>query len=146
MRGSKKKRRVMDEVSHFTTLLGQKTRFVGTISGSDNCIVYGQVEGDCRCDSVLVLGEHGRWQGNILAPNVIISGDVEGNIDVTEKLELTGTARVNGGISSPVVAIEEGAVHVGAIRMEKQTDVIRFKEKREPGSVADQGSKDNEAD
>jgi len=130
MRGSKKKRRIMDEVSHFTTLLGQKTRFVGTISGSDNCIVYGQVEGDCECEGVLVLGEQGQWQGNIQAPNVIISGHVEGNIDARVKLELTNTAHVDGGVSSPIVAMEEGAVHAGEMRMEKPMDVIHFKEKR----------------
>ena len=126
----KKKRRIMDEVSHFTTLLGQKTRFVGTISGSDNCIVYGQVEGDCRCEGVLVLGEQGQWQGNIQAPNVIVSGHVDGNIDASVKLELTSAARVEGCISTPVLAMEEGAVHAGEMRMEKPMDVIHFKEKR----------------
>jgi len=130
MRAGKKKRRIMDEVSHFTTLLGQKTRFVGTVRGSDNCIVYGQVEGDCKCEGVLVLGEQGQWQGNIKAPNVIISGRVEGNIDASMKLELTSAAHVNGGISSPVVAMEEGAIHAGEMRMEKPMDVIHFREKR----------------
>ena len=130
MREGSKKRRIMDEVSHFTTLLGQKTRFVGTISGGDNCIVYGQVEGDCHCDGALVLGEHGQWQGNIQAPNVVISGHVEGNIDAGVKLELTGTARVNGRISSPVVAMAQGAVHAGEMHMGKQADITHFNEKR----------------
>jgi len=133
MRGSSKKRRIMDEVSHFTTLLGPKTHFVGTITGGDNCIVYGQVEGDCQCDGVLVLGEHGQWQGNIQAPSVVISGHVEGDIDAGAKLELTGSARVNGSISSPVVAMEQGAVHAGEMHMGKQTDIIRFTEKRASG-------------
>lgn len=140
MRGGDKKKRIMDEVSHFTTLLGQKTRFVGNLSGSDNCIVYGQVEGDCVFDGALVLGEQGRWHGNIKAPNVIISGHVEGNIDVSVKLELTSTARVNGCITSPVVAMAQGAVHAGEMRMLKQTEIIHFAEKRESGQHHRQGA------
>ena len=101
MRGSSKNRRIMDEVSHFTTLLGPKTRFVGTMTGGDNCIVYGQVKGDCQCDGVLVLGEHGQWQGNIQAPSVIISGHVDGDIDVSSKLELTASYCKNHQVPFP---------------------------------------------
>ena len=143
MRGSNKNRRIMDEVSQFTTLLGPKTRFVGSMTGADNCIVYGQVKGDCQCEGVLVLGEHGQWQGNIKAPSVIISGHVDGDIEVSSKLELTGSARVNGSISSPIVAMEKGAVHAGEMRMGKQTDIIHFSEKRGAGRNDDNESNDN---
>jgi len=96
----KKKQRIMDEVHQFTTLFGEKTHFKGTIRGRDNCIIYGQVEGDCSCEGVLVLGEHAHWQGDISVPKAIISGRVMGNIGVTEKLELSPTAYVQGNIST----------------------------------------------
>lgn len=127
----KKDRRIMDDVDQFTTLLGPNSKFVGTISGSDNCIVNGFVEGDCDLEGVMVLGEDGRWEGDIRAPKVIISGQVEGSIVVTEKLELTHTARVKGSISCPVIAIADGAVHIGAISMQGREDVVRFKDQRQ---------------
>lgn len=126
----RKKRRIMDDVSHFTTLLGKKTRFIGTIKGTDNCIIYGYVEGDFESSGTLVLAEQGHWKGHIHAPNVIISGHHEGNITVSEKLELTSTAHINGHISSPVVAMEEGAIHMGEIRMGKKAGIVHFQEKR----------------
>lgn len=120
----------MDEVKTFSTLLGQKTRFVGNISGTDNCIVYGKVEGDCNLQSVLVLGDHSHWQGNITAPSVIVAGQVKGDISANQ-LELTASAQVQGAINCPVVAIENGAIHQGDIRMEKDTAVVHFSERRE---------------
>lgn len=125
-----KKRRLIDKASHFTTLIGHNTRFSGRILGADNCIVYGEIKGDCQLDAVLVVGEEGQWQGHIKAPAVIVSGSVDGNLDVGDKLELTKTAHVKGKIVSPMVAIEEGAVHVGEINMGKGPEVVRFKEKR----------------
>jgi len=143
MQERRKNRRIMDDVNKFTTLLGEKARFIGTMKGSDNCIVYGHVEGDCQCDGVLVLGEQGDWRGNISAPNVIISGNLTGNIDVSEQLEVSATAHIKGNISSPTMALAEGAVHIGEIRMDRQTDVVHFKERRaEQTSVPDLSTPD----
>jgi len=94
--------------------------------------VYGEVQGDCDIEGTLVLGEGGRWRGNIRARNVVIAGQVEGDIQAETKLELTRTAVVRGKISSPVVAIARGAVHDGSIRMTDQTKVTRFEDRREP--------------
>jgi cytoskeletal protein CcmA (bactofilin family) len=124
-------RRVLDGVHNFTTLVGHETRFSGTIEGSDNYIINGAVEGNCRIDGAVVLSEQGRWFGNIHATNVVISGTVEGDIVVSGKLELTSSARVNGCITSPVIAIAEGAIHQGEIRMTREGNVLRYSEKRE---------------
>lgn len=126
-----KGRRVLDGVHNFTTLVGHETRFSGLIEGSDNYIVNGTVEGDCRIDGAVVLSEQGRWIGNIQATNVVISGEVQGDITVTGKLELTPSARVAGRISSPVIAIAEGAIHQGEIRMTRAGEVVRYAEKRD---------------
>lgn len=130
MSDRKKKQRIIDEVNQFSTLFGEKTRFTGKIMGRDNCIVYGQVEGDCRCEGVLVLGEQGQWCGDIVAPKAIISGTVTGNIDASEKLELSATARIQGNITSPAMGMAEGAIHVGELHMGQSVDVLHFNERR----------------
>jgi cytoskeletal protein CcmA (bactofilin family) len=136
----KKNRRIIDKADQFTTLFGPKTRFVGTIHSGDNCVVYGQVEGDCHCDGVVMLGERGRWHGNIHAARVVVAGSVTGDLNVGEQLELGAAARITGNITSPVLAMAEGAVHVGGIQMQQQTDVIHFRERRsaaQPVGAAD---------
>ncbi|MBI5450469.1 MAG: polymer-forming cytoskeletal protein [Gammaproteobacteria bacterium] len=126
----KKRRRIMDEVQQFTTLIGQHSEFIGQLEGSDNSIINGSVKGDGRFEAVVVLGEQGRWQGTINAPYAIISGRVEGTVIAGNKLEVTRTARIKGTITAPMVAIEEGAVHDGEIRMQGNTEVVRFRERR----------------
>jgi len=129
--GRKQRRRTLDHVGDFTGMLGPQSVYMGTIQGKDNHIVYGEVHGECEIEGTLVLGEGGRWKGNIRAASIVIAGHVEGDIHATTKLELAHTAFVRGKITSPVVAIARGATHDGSIRMAKQTQITRYHERRE---------------
>lgn len=132
-----KGRRLLDSVHEVGTLIGAKSRFVGRLEGDDSTIVNGTFEGDCDIDGVVVLSAHGRWLGNIAAASAVVSGEVRGDITVREKLELTASARVSGRITSPVIAIEEGAIHQGEIRMTREGEVVRYRERRQetPGAA-----------
>lgn len=129
--GQKQRRRTLDHVGDFTTMLGPESVYTGVFQGKDNHIIYGEVQGECDLEGILVLGEGSRWKGNIRAASVVIAGRVEGDIQATNKLELAKTAYVRGKITSPVVAIARGAVHEGSIRMSRQTQITRYVERRE---------------
>ena len=129
--GRKQRRRTLDRVEDFTTMLGPETLYTGVFQGKDNHIIYGEVQGECEIEGILVLGEGSRWKGNIRAGSVVIAGRVEGDIQAMTKLELARTGYVRGKITSPVVAIARGAVHEGSIRMAKQTQITRFVDRRE---------------
>jgi cytoskeletal protein CcmA (bactofilin family) len=129
--GRKQRRRTLDRVEDFTTMLGPESVYTGVFQGKDNHIIYGEVQGECDIEGILVLGEGSRWKGNIRAESVVIAGRVEGDIQAKTKLELARTGYVRGRITSPVVAIARGAVHEGSIRMAKQTQVTRFVDRRE---------------
>lgn len=129
--GRKQRRRTLDRIENFTTMLGPDSVYTGVFQGKDNHIIYGEVQGECDIEGILVLGEGSRWKGNIRAASVVIAGRVEGDIEATQKLELARTGYVYGKITSPVVAIARGAVHEGSIRMAKQTQITRFVERRE---------------
>lgn len=129
--GKKQRRRTLDHVGEFTSMLGPESVYMGVFQGKDNHIIYGEVQGECDIEGILVLGEGSRWKGNIRASSVVIAGHVEGDIQATNKLELARTAFVHGKITCPVIAIARGAVHDGSIRMAKQTQITRFHERRE---------------
>lgn len=129
--GRKQRRRTLDRIENFTTMLGPDSVYTGVFQGKDNHIIYGEVQGECDIEGILVLGEGSRWKGNIRAASVVIAGRVEGDIEATQKLELARTGYVYGKMTSPVVAIARGAVHEGSIRMAKQTQITRFVERRE---------------
>lgn len=138
--GRKQRRRTLDRIENFTTMLGPDSVYTGVFQGKDNHIIYGEVQGECDIEGILVLGEGSRWKGNIRAASVVIAGRVEGDIQATQKLELARTGQVHGKITSPVVAIARGAVHEGSIQMAKQTQITRFVERRE---AADQSRGDD---
>ena len=129
--GKSKGRRTLDKVEGFATCIGEGTHFKGSLKGDGHCIIHGHVEGDCDLNGTLVIGENGRWVGDVLAMNVLIAGQVEGNVAAKEKIEIISTARVKGSISSKVMAIAEGAIHEGNVHMSYSGDPTRFKDKRE---------------
>jgi cytoskeletal protein CcmA (bactofilin family) len=129
-KGGAKGRRFLDRVTDFATSIGPDTRLQGSIGGDGHCIVHGTVEGEGDFAGTLVIAATGRWLGDIRAANIIIAGQVEGVVTAQEKLEIVSTARIKGKLFSPVIAIAEGAVHDGEMRMSGDAAPTRFQEQR----------------
>lgn len=123
-----KGRRTLDRVQGFATCIGAESQFQGTLSGAGDCIVYGRVEGDCDIGGTLVIADGGVWGGDITASNILIAGQVDGALLAREKMEILSTARIRGKLSSPIIAIAEGAVHDGEMQM---GDIKRFADRRD---------------
>ena len=126
--GQRKGRRTLDAVEGFVTSVGEGTKISGNLGGTGHSIILGEVEGDCNLEGTLVVGETGRWVGNVNAKSIVIAGTVEGEIVADEKLEILSTAKIKGTICAKTLAIAEGAVHQGEVSM---GDVTRFKDKRD---------------
>ena len=127
----RKSRRLLDRVEGFESSLGKNTVFKGVISGKGHCIVYGAGEGECLLDGTFVIAESGSWVGKIDVENLIIAGKVDGELKANSKIEILSSARVKGQIESVVMAIAEGAVHEGEIKMSPNATVTRFVDKRD---------------
>ena len=122
-----KRRRTLDALGGFTTSVGPDNNFKGSITGTGHCIILGSIEGDCELDGTLVVGEGGSWKGDITAENVVIAGEVIGDIVAKKKMDVVSTANIHGSLTSPFIAIAEGAVHEGEIHM---AEVKRYTDKR----------------
>lgn len=136
-----KRRRTLDEIFRFATLVGETTKFEGSFKGGENFIVRGEVRGDSVVDGAVVIAEPGSWHGQITADVVVVEGRVEGGIDAREKIEILSTAKVLGTLQSPTLAIANGAFHEGEIRMRDRTDVTEFEEKRAAPAGASKDTK-----
>jgi len=128
--GTKKQRRTLDKVGGVSTVVGAGATFTGFFKGTENYVVYGTIEGDCDLEGTVVLEEGGVWRGNINALNVIIAGEIHGDVIGHKKVELAATAKIFGSISGPTVAIAEGAVVEGAIKMTSGATPVRFVDRR----------------
>lgn len=122
------RRRSLDHLQKLPTILGREVVHVGVIEGRDNYVVHGRVEGNCDLDGVLLIGPDGLWIGNITADTVIVKGRVEGGIRARFKIEVRPSARIKGDLSSPMVAVAEGAAVQG--RVSPDSIVTRFRERR----------------
>jgi len=128
--GKKNKRRATDNIVTYTTEIGPDAVFEGKLQGEGNYSVRGKMIGESDVSGILMLETEGEWIGNVLADVVIISGTVKGHVMAREKLELRVGGRVEGDLESPVIAIAEGAVYDGKIKMAKAANITRYTERR----------------
>ncbi len=133
--GKARHRRTLDKVGGIATIIGTDSTFIGVLRGNDNVVVLGRIEGECDLNATILLEEPGRFEGNIVAENVIIAGEVRGNVMARNKLEIASSARIVGDVSGEVIAIAEGASIHGQMRTAGAEPVSRFTEKREQKTV-----------
>ena len=125
------KRRIQDVPTGPTTYIGPSTTIVGMITGQGPYVFCGTVEGDCDINGPLTLAEGGRWKGTLKANDVIVAGIVEGDVVARQRVEIAGTARVTGSLSGNSIAVAEGAVIEGEIKVTTGGQAVTFQEKRQ---------------
>ena len=98
-------------------LVGPQAIVVGEISGDEDLLVEGRVEGKIRTDRKVTIGGTGDIKGDVLARSVVVAGKVEGQIMCQERAELLASAEVKGSVQAPKVVIAEGAKLQGSVAM-----------------------------
>lgn len=103
-----------------TVNIGKSVIIKGELSGSEDLTIEGQVEGKIELrQNVLTIGANGKIKAQVFAKAVIILGEVIGNVTATEKVDIRDNGSVDGDITSPRVAIAEGAHFRGSIDMQR---------------------------
>jgi cytoskeletal protein CcmA (bactofilin family) len=125
------RRRFQDNGSGATTYLAPSSKFVGSIVGQGAYVFCGTVEGDCEINGPLTLAEGGRWKGTMKAVDIVVAGTVEGDVIAKQRVEIAGTARINGSLSGNSIAVAEGAIIEGAITVTSGGSPVTFQEKRQ---------------
>lgn len=102
--------------------IGPSTRIKGDISGDENLLVEGTVEGTVRlAEHELIVGKSGKVYADITAKLIRIDGEVEGDINGKEKVILSASCNVRGNIITPRMSLEDGAKFKGSIDMDPGT-------------------------
>ncbi|MCM1045001.1 MAG: polymer-forming cytoskeletal protein [Candidatus Gastranaerophilales bacterium] len=108
--------------TRISTLLGQGAEINGEFHAEGSVRLDGKIHGNVSVTGNLILGATGLIEGNINAASALIGGEVLGNIDATDRTELTSTARVFGDIHTNVVVIDEFAVFQGGCNMNQDVN------------------------
>ncbi len=102
------------------TVIGPETRIAGPLSGKDDLEVHGTVDGPVRGEASVTIAAGARIAGEVRGRDVIVGGELAHPVIATGTVRLLATAVVTGDIEAPRVAIDEGAVFDGQIRMRKK--------------------------
>ena len=113
-----------------TAFIDQGSEFEGKLSFKDTVRIDGSFTGEIRSENTLIVGETGEIQASVHSKSVLVSGTVVGDITASHKVVLHKTARVQGNLSTPCLAVEEGAVFNGSVKMTRPEAAHR-----EPGSL-----------
>ena len=99
------------------SVIGPRARLKGDITGDDDVVVEGTVEGQVRISRELRVAAGGRVLASVHAASVVVSGEVVGDCTATQRIELQATGRLTGDIRAPRIAIAEGASFKGKSEM-----------------------------
>ncbi len=114
---TKEQKRVAEEISNSSNVIGKGTVLEGNIETFGNIRIEGKVIGNIKSKSKIALGNSSHVEGNISAQNADIEGEVKGKLEISEMLVLKSTAVVHGDIITGKLVVEPGAVFNGSCKM-----------------------------
>jgi cytoskeletal protein CcmA (bactofilin family) len=94
-------------------VIGPKIKIVGELSGDEDVLVEGQIEGEIRISRDLRVGAGGVVKAKVAAQSIIVSGEIVGDCEASGRVELQSTGKLTGNIRAPKIVIAEGAMFRG---------------------------------
>lgn len=116
--------------------IGAGLKIRGEISGNADLTFDGEVNGKIRVmGGQVTVGPTGKIQADIDARDIVVNGAVQGNLKADAKLRLGSSSHVEGALTAPSIAIDDGA------RFRGKVEVTRNK----PGGVTGGAPAKNDA-
>jgi cytoskeletal protein CcmA (bactofilin family) len=105
--------------------VGAGLRIKGELSGNEDLLVEGMVEGPIRlADHKLTIGLSGKLISNIVAREIVVHGSVKGNLRASERIQITKNGSVVGDVKTARILIEDGASFKGSIEIDLEAATI----------------------
>ena len=129
-----------------TAVVGSTIRIQGDLSGDEDLLVHGRVEGTITLkNNQMTVGKDGHVNATVEAKSIQIEGTVDGDLRGKEQVIVTRTGAVHGNIAAPRVTLEDGCRFKGSIDMEgsKSAGAGKVADIMLGASVADDAGKAN---
>lgn len=106
-----------------TARLGASLHVKGEISGNEDLLIDGSVEGLIQLDErKLTVGTTAKVTADIIAREVVVYGTVKGNLRAKDRIEIKKDGSVNGDLTTARIMIEDGAYFKGSIEIDKSSE------------------------
>jgi cytoskeletal protein CcmA (bactofilin family) len=109
-------------VASSVCVIGAKTIIKGEITGDEDVLIEGKVEGQIRISRDVRVGSSGVVKSTIEAASVVVSGEVIGDCSATSRVEIQASGKLTGNIRAPKIVISEGAMFKGNSDMSSRKD------------------------
>jgi cytoskeletal protein CcmA (bactofilin family) len=119
-----------------TCVIGAKTTIKGEISGDEDLVVEGNIEGQVRITRDLRVAPGGVVKATVEAQSLTVSGELVGDCQATGRVEIQATGRLTGNIRAPKIVIAEGAMFRGNSDMSTGRKEERKDAPKDVGKVA----------
>jgi cytoskeletal protein CcmA (bactofilin family) len=107
---------------HESGWLGSSLRVKGDITGTEDLLIDGAVEGLIQLDGrKLTVGTTAKVKADINARDVVVFGNVKGNIRAKGRVEIKKDGSVIGDLTTAQIMIEDGADFKGSIEIDRGT-------------------------
>ncbi len=101
------------------SIIAAGTKITGELETDGMLRIEGHVEGNLRVSGQLLVAKGGVVSGDVATRQVIVGGEVQGQILADEWVELQPGCSVTGDITTPRIAVQEGGVVNGRLKMAK---------------------------
>lgn len=99
--------------------IGKSIRIKGEITGAEDLVVEGHVEGMIELkQNSIVIGKGGHVTANITGKVIQVFGEVVGDLIGSDQIVIHESGSVRGNVSAPRVSLKDGARLKGAINTE----------------------------
>jgi len=113
-----------ERLVHGSTLIGAGLCIKGEVSGHEDVLVEGLIEGRLQLtEGMLTVRPNGKINANIEARAVVVYGDVKGNIAAPDRIEIKKEGSVAGDLSTARIIIDDGATFKGSIEIVREATV-----------------------
>jgi cytoskeletal protein CcmA (bactofilin family) len=131
---------VAAEPEHTGSVFGASLRFKGELRAEEDFVLQGRIEGSIHHTQNLTIGTDGVVKGDSRARTIVVEGTVEGDLYALESINIRPTAKVQGNLLAPRVAIADGASFNGKIDMASAARAARSIVERQAANPLDERS------
>jgi len=112
-----------EKADRATSRLGSSLHVKGEISGNEDLVINGSVEGSVQLDErQLTVGTAAKVTADIIAGDVVVYGKVKGNVRAKGRVEIKKDGSVDGDLTTAQIMIEDGAYFKGSIEIERSAE------------------------
>jgi cytoskeletal protein CcmA (bactofilin family) len=108
----------MTEPSH----IGKNLILQGTLTGDEDVVVEGQINGSISITKHLVVETSGSIEADLQVEDLTVAGTVRGDVQASRRILIKKTGTLVGNMKAPKIMIEEGALFNGRIETHAQPE------------------------